>query len=67
MRVSDKAKVMADPRLGEAVREAEARLGGRGRVNVRPSGTEPVVRIIAEAPTEPIAMALCHDAGKCVV
>lgn len=28
VRVSDKAKVMADPRLGEAVREAEARLGG---------------------------------------
>ena len=49
MRVSDKAKVMADPRLGEAVREAEARLGGRGRVNVRPSGTEPVVRVMVEA------------------
>lgn len=49
VRVSDKAKVMADPRLGEAIREAEARLGGRGRVNVRPSGTEPVVRVMVEA------------------
>lgn len=49
VRVSDKAKVMADPRLGEAIREAEARLGGRGRVNVRPSGTEPVIRVMVEA------------------
>ncbi|CAN5251632.1 phosphoglucosamine mutase [soil metagenome] len=35
-------------------------------LHVRPSNTEPVVRIIAEAPTEPIATALCQDAGKCL-
>jgi phosphoglucosamine mutase len=33
----------------EAVEEAEGRLGGLGRVNVRPSGTEPVVRVMVEA------------------
>jgi phosphoglucosamine mutase len=36
-----------------------AELDGTGRVLVRPSGTEPVVRILAEAPTEGEAGALC--------
>jgi phosphoglucosamine mutase len=39
-------------RLGHAVAEVENRLGGHGRVLVRPSGTEPLVRVMAEAPTE---------------
>ncbi len=30
----------------------EARLGPQGRVLIRPSGTEPLVRVMAEAPTE---------------
>ena len=49
VRVSDKGRIMAHPRLKEAVEEAEGRLGGLGRVNVRPSGTEPVVRVMVEA------------------
>lgn len=40
------------PRLEEAAREAERRLAGRGRVVVRPSGTEPVVRILVEGDDE---------------
>ena len=36
----------------EAVRRAEAALGASGRVLVRPSGTEPVVRVMVEAETE---------------
>ena len=35
----------------------EAELGGRGRVLVRPSGTEPLVRVMVEAPTEVAARA----------
>jgi phosphoglucosamine mutase len=34
-------------------------LEGKGRVLVRPSGTEPVVRVLAEAPTEEEAETLC--------
>ncbi len=34
-------------------------LDGEGRVLVRPSGTEPLVRVLAEAPTQPEAEALC--------
>jgi phosphoglucosamine mutase len=37
------------------VRSAEAELAGRGRVLVRPSGTEPVVRVMVEAPTAEVA------------
>ena len=45
-----------DPRRG---RRAERGLDGRGRVLVRPSGTEPVVRVLAEAETEEEAEELC--------
>ncbi|WP_353512199.1 phosphoglucosamine mutase [Thermus sp. LT1-2-5] len=49
VKVADKAKVMGHPRLQEALAQAEARLQGKGRVNVRPSGTEPLVRVMVEA------------------
>jgi phosphoglucosamine mutase len=45
--------------LLEQIDAANAELDGNGRVLVRPSGTEPVVRVLAEAPTEKEAEALC--------
>jgi phosphoglucosamine mutase len=42
---------------GRAIREIETELGDRGRVLVRSSGTEPVVRVMVEAPTEAEARA----------
>ena len=38
-----------------AVVEAEARLGSTGRVLLRPSGTEPLIRVMVEAPTAELA------------
>ena len=38
---------------------AEEDLAGRGRVLVRPSGTEPLVRVMVEAPTDEEAAAVC--------
>jgi phosphoglucosamine mutase len=45
--------------LLEKVEAVNAELDGSGRVLVRPSGTEPVVRVLAEAPTEQAAADLC--------
>ncbi len=48
----DKAAVEADGRVKAAIAEAEEKLGAEGRVLVRASGTEPLVRVMVEAPTE---------------
>ena len=37
-----------DPRVQSAVRDARSRLGEEGRINVRPSGTEPLIRVMVE-------------------
>lgn len=47
----DRTRVGTDPGLAEAVARAQASLGADGRVLLRPSGTEPVVRVMVEAPT----------------
>jgi phosphoglucosamine mutase len=51
----DKSRAASDPALAQAVREAEEALAGSGRVLLRPSGTEPLVRVMVEAPTEALA------------
>ena len=47
----DKAKT-SHPELVAAVKSAEAELGEKGRVLLRPSGTEPVIRVMVEAATQ---------------
>ncbi|MDI3257753.1 MAG: phosphoglucosamine mutase [Kyrpidia sp.] len=48
VRVTDKSRLDGSARVWEAVRRVEERLGDDGRVLVRPSGTEPLVRIMVQ-------------------
>jgi phosphoglucosamine mutase len=60
----DKARVGDDPVLAAEVAAATAELDGSGRVLLRPSGTEPLVRVMVEAPTEDEASRIAgHIAG----
>jgi phosphoglucosamine mutase len=55
VRVTDKAAVAAAADVQDAVAKAEIELGARGRVLLRPSGTEQLVRVMVEAPTRELA------------
>ncbi|WP_371152721.1 phosphoglucosamine mutase [Buchananella felis] len=56
----DKARVDDDAELAAAIAKAEAFLGDSGRVLLRPSGTEPLVRVMVEARTQEEADAVAH-------
>src|SRR4051812_33361374 len=58
--VSDRDAAMSSPELLAAADEANAGLHGRGRVLVRPSGTEQLVRVMVEAPSADEADAVCE-------
>jgi phosphoglucosamine mutase len=60
VRVPDRDPALVD-RLAPTIAAVEARLGAEGRILVRPSGTEPVVRVMAEAPTQAAAQAAVDD------
>ena len=49
IRVEEKKKLMNDPRLAAPMKEAERLLSGKGRMLLRPSGTEPLLRIFVES------------------
>ena len=63
VRVADRDAAMSDPAVLAAARQAEEFLAGQGRVLVRASGTEPLVRTLAEAPTDE----LCKQANAIVL
>lgn len=52
VRVTDRKLVQENERIQTVIKEVEAEIGENGRVLVRPSGTEPLVRVMAEARTE---------------
>ncbi|HTU80086.1 MAG TPA: phosphoglucosamine mutase [Solirubrobacteraceae bacterium] len=60
IRVRDRDALARAHEVDAAVRAAERELAGRGRVLVRPSGTEPLVRVMVEAPSEQEAEAVCN-------
>jgi phosphoglucosamine mutase len=56
--VADRDSAIRDPDLRAAITHESGGLEGRGRVLVRPSGTEPLIRVMVEAPTEEEARAI---------
>ena len=63
VRVTDKKTAQADPDVQAAVKAVADKLGDTGRILVRESGTEPVVRVMVEAESE----ALCRELAQSVV
>jgi phosphoglucosamine mutase len=59
VRVADRDAAMDSAALSEAIARESAALEGRGRVLVRPSGTEQLVRVMVEAPTAEETDAVC--------
>jgi len=51
VKVSDKHHVTDNEKIKEVIQAVETEMNGDGRILVRPSGTEPLVRVMAEAPT----------------
>jgi phosphoglucosamine mutase len=65
VRVRDRA-VAGDDRVRRAVERAERRLGSEGRILLRPSGTEPVVRVMVEHAEEEVCRAVCEEVAEVV-
>ncbi len=64
VRVADRDAAMADPEVTAASAKESDALDGRGRVLVRPSGTEQLVRVMVEAPTAEEADDVCDAARR---
>ena len=63
VRVKSKPEAQNDPQVQSAVQQVAQRLGDTGRILVRESGTEPVIRVMVEAPSKK----LCQECVDQVV
>jgi len=66
VRVKDKAAAQSDPDVQAAVTAVAQRLGDTGRVLVRESGTEPVIRVMVEAESEAVCVECCDAIVKVI-
>jgi phosphoglucosamine mutase len=66
VKVADKATAAAAPSVQSAVEEAKAELGDTGRILLRPSGTEPMIRVMVEAPEEGVAQQVANRVADAV-
>jgi phosphoglucosamine mutase len=59
-------KVLDDPQVQKAVRDAEQHLTGNGRLLIRPSGTEPLIRVMVEGDNQQRIEALANGLADCI-
>lgn len=61
VKVADKDKAMNDEKVLSVIKEKQEQLGDDGRILVRPSGTEPVIRVMAEAANDDICNKVVYE------
>jgi phosphoglucosamine mutase len=66
VQVGDKSTAAAAPSVQTAVEAAEAELGDTGRILLRPSGTEPLIRVMVEAAEEDLAQRVASRVAEAV-
>ena len=66
VRVLTKAGWETNTAIQDVIREAEEELGANGRILVRPSGTEPLIRVMAEGPDQEQLDELCNRIGDVI-
>ena len=66
VRVAKKIDPFSSPLINEAVKRAESRLGSSGRIVLRPSGTEPVIRVMVEGSDEKLVKEIARDLAASV-
>ncbi|HEX7022728.1 MAG TPA: phosphoglucosamine mutase, partial [Trueperaceae bacterium] len=68
VQVTPEAKQSAaeHPKVRAAVKDAETKLGADGRINLRPSGTEPLVRVMVEGPEQAMIEDLAQEIAQAV-
>ena len=64
--VRDRIAVSESDEVADAVNAVEEELGDTGRVLLRPSGTEQLVRVMVEAPTQEVADTVAHRLAEVV-
>lgn len=66
VRVTDKHNVVNNDKVSGKIEEVETEMAGKGRILVRASGTEPLVRVMVEAETEALAAQYATDIAEIV-
>jgi phosphoglucosamine mutase len=64
--IDHKQDIKAFPEIGDAIQTAEKRLAGKGRILVRPSGTEPKIRVMLEGENMKLITKLANDIAKVI-